>query len=229
MYRREGASLVELAAVTMATAMLAYPLASQGDSRAVYLGTWEYRDSMVHFTFLLRPDGTGYLADEVDTFPFAYSLDVASDPARLDLVYEVDMAFGRISYTLVRLEGTAAGEQLHWVSMHSESGPPAWPEGSSCTPPGVSWITFRRPGPSGHPKALGPSVSRCPRPSTPLSIECDHVRGIACPAASTAGLRRPMCPAGRSEGGETRLGLRLGRLFPAGGGGLGRFPWARDI
>jgi len=118
--------------------------AAQGDSRAAYLGAWEYDSPQVRFTLLLRPDGTGYLADEVDSFPFTYSLDVRHDPARLDLTYEVDMAFGRLSHTLVRLERTEQGDRLHWVSCHSDSGPPEWPETNARTPSGVSWITFLR-------------------------------------------------------------------------------------
>jgi hypothetical protein len=133
-----------LAASTMLLATLGSVVAAQRDSKAAYLGTWEYVGRLVHFTFMLRSDGTGYLADEVDTFPFTYSLDVARDPARLDLVYEVDMAFGRVSHTLVRLERTHAGERLHWVSMHLDSGPPEWPEAIPRTPSSVTWITFQR-------------------------------------------------------------------------------------
>jgi WD40 repeat protein len=117
---------------------------AQEETGAGYVGTWEYDGPHVHFTFLLRPDGTGHLADEVHTFPFTYSLDAGSDPARLDLVYDVDMAFGRISHTLVRLERTDRGDLLHWVSRHSDSGPPEWPEASSRTPSGVTRITFHR-------------------------------------------------------------------------------------
>ncbi len=117
---------------------------AQEDSRAAYLGAWEYNSPQVRFTLLLRPDGTGYLADEVESFPFTYSLDVRDDPALLDLTYEVDMAFGRISHTLVRLERTEQGDRLHWVSCHSDSGPPEWPETNVRTPLGVTWITFRR-------------------------------------------------------------------------------------
>jgi hypothetical protein len=94
---------------------------AQEETGAGYVGTWEYDGPHVHFTFLLRPDGTGHLADEVHTFPFTYSLDAGSDPARLDLVYDVDMAFGRISHTLVRLERTDRGDLLHWVSRHTGS------------------------------------------------------------------------------------------------------------
>lgn len=117
---------------------------SQEDDRCAYLGSWEYVGRLVHFTFMLSPDGTGYLADEINTYPFRYVLDVESDPARLDLFYEVDMAFGRTSHTLVRLERTDAGERLHWVSMPTESGPPEWPETASQTPRGVTWLTFER-------------------------------------------------------------------------------------
>lgn len=116
----------------------------QDDSLAAYLGTWEYDGPQVRFRLLLRGDGTGHLADEVESFPFTYVLDVRSDPARLDLTYEVDMAFGRLSHTLVRLERTENGDVLHWVSRHSETGPPEWPATSDRTPPGVTWITFRR-------------------------------------------------------------------------------------
>jgi hypothetical protein len=119
---------------------------AQEDSLAAYLGVWEYDGPQVRFRLFLKHDGTGYLADEVDSFPFTYALDVGSDPARLDLTYDVDMAFGRHSYTFVRLERTQNGDVLHWVSRHSESGPPEWPEASDRTPAGVTWITFRRIG-----------------------------------------------------------------------------------
>jgi hypothetical protein len=133
-----------LAPSTMLLAILGSVVEAQEDIGAGYLGRWEYDGPHVHFTFLLTPDGTGYLADGVDTFPFTYSLDASSDPARLDLIYEVDMAFGRISHSLVRLEKTDRGDLLHWVSRHSDSGPPEWPEASSRTPSGVTWITFHR-------------------------------------------------------------------------------------
>ncbi|KPJ95857.1 MAG: hypothetical protein AMS18_02115 [Gemmatimonas sp. SG8_17] len=145
---RTLAVLLTLQAVAFSRPVVQGPLPQvQDDSLAAYLGTWEYDGPQVRFTLLLRRDGTGHLADEVDSFPFAYVLDVGSDPARLDLTYEVDMAFGRLSYTLVRLERKENGDVLHWVSRHSESGPPEWPEESDRTPPGVTWITFRRAGP----------------------------------------------------------------------------------
>ena len=61
----------------------------QEDANAGYWGKWEYQGSQVHFTFVLKPDGTGHLADEVDTFPFVYSLNALQDPASLDLPYQV--------------------------------------------------------------------------------------------------------------------------------------------
>ena len=117
---------------------------TQVDMTKAYLGMWDYRGSQVHFTFVLKADSTGHLADEVDTFPFTYSLNTDQDPALLNLNYKVDMAFGRISHSLVRLERTEEGDLLHWVSFHSEMGPPEWPEAPSETPPGVTWITFQR-------------------------------------------------------------------------------------
>lgn len=124
--------------------VLASPALGQDRPGTDYLGTWEYQGHHVHFTFVLRPDGTGYLADEVDTFPFSYSLDARVDPALLDLTYDVDMAFGRFSETLVSLERSAAGDLLHWVSDPLESTRPTWPGEKSRTPRGVTWITFHR-------------------------------------------------------------------------------------
>ncbi len=135
-----------LVAPTTMLALLVSAIAGQGDPKAAYLGTWEYDGPLVHFTLVLRPDGTGHLADEVDTFPFRYSLDLGSDPARLDLVYEVDMAFGRVSHTLVRIDSSSAPDRLHWVTRHSDSGPPQWPEADSTAPAGTTWITFHRAG-----------------------------------------------------------------------------------
>ncbi len=138
--------IVGLAASAALCPTLPSAMDAQHEPAAAYVGTWKYVGQHVEFTLTLRADGTGYLADEVDTFPFEYSLDVGRDPARLDLVYEVDMAFGRVSHTLVRLERTGSRQQLHWVSMHSERGPPEWPEDSSGAAAGVTWITFQRVG-----------------------------------------------------------------------------------
>jgi len=135
-----------LVAPTTICALLVSATAGQGNPKAAYLGTWEYDGPQVHFTLVLRPDGTGHLADEVDTFPFRYSLDLGSDPARLDLIYEVDMAFGRVSHTLVRLDTSGTPNRLHWVTRHSDSGPPQWPEPDSRTAAGTTWITFHRAG-----------------------------------------------------------------------------------
>lgn len=116
----------------------------KADTSHAFLGMWDYQGSHVHFVFALKSDSSGYLADDVDTFPFTYSLDTNQDPALLDLIYQVDMAFGRYSHTLVRLERTEEGDLLHWVSCHSDSGPPEWPESRSDTPAGVTWLTFQR-------------------------------------------------------------------------------------
>jgi hypothetical protein len=133
----------------------------QAPAAAEYIGTWEFSGTQVRLTLLLRPNGTGHLADEVDTFPFEYSLDVDVDPARLELVYEVDMAFGRVSHSLVRLERTSEGDLLHWVSRHSDPGPPEWPESRGRTPPGVTWITFRRVQRKTLPPAPDDLVLKC--------------------------------------------------------------------
>jgi len=129
--------------------MLTSPALGQERHGSDYLGTWEYEGGILHFTFVLRPDGTGYLADEVDTFPFRYSLDARLDPAPLDLTYDVDMAFGRFSETLVSLERSDAGDLLHWVSHPLESARPTWPGDASRAPPDVTWMTFHRTKP-GH-------------------------------------------------------------------------------
>lgn len=120
------------------------PASGQEYSAEDFFGAWTYRGSGVEFTLVLRSGGTGYLADEVEEFPFEFVLDAGRDPAHLDLTFGVDMAFGRYAETLVRLEEAPEGLLLHWVSWPTRSDRPAWPGEGQETGERPTLITFHR-------------------------------------------------------------------------------------